>query len=250
MTASISSLLAVLVVCTLLQYVNADCPNWCNNRGYCTSPIDGDQHCVCDPGFTTEDCSQRICPKAYDPIQKQTMMARRTVRLSTGLLSGEMNGRFSFSFSGSSISLDANANRLSSDVCTGQFTQLRSASDVNCEREEYDEATGTGEYLITINEYPIMPHENNVFFHSGNPPISAFKCNMTDAHGLGAVGPFCSITDEVTSGIPEYKECGGHGQCDRIEGTSSTQKNMCIQVPNILSSLVSCQYQQRAPALH
>lgn len=221
MTIPVSSFHAaamLLVLACLLASVSGECQNWCNNRGYCTSPVDGEQHCICDPGFTGEDCSLRMCPKAYNPIQKEVLPNRRAIRLSTGVLSGVLNGQFSFSFSGSAISLDANANTLGSAQCTAHFTQLGSAASVDCVREELDEATGTGEYIITFDEYPLLPHENNIFSHDGNPPVSAFKCNMTAAQGLGAVGPFCSITDVVNRDIPEYLECAGFGYCDEISG--------------------------------
>lgn len=35
------------------------CLNWCNQRGICTSPQEGG-YCICNMGFTGEDCSQSI----------------------------------------------------------------------------------------------------------------------------------------------------------------------------------------------
>lgn len=33
------------------------CPNNCNNKGAC---VDG--NCICDPGYTMNDCREKGCP--------------------------------------------------------------------------------------------------------------------------------------------------------------------------------------------
>ena len=80
--------------------VLSECPNWCNKRGYCTSPgLDG--YCDCEVGYTGNDCSLRICPKSFDPLTIQFNERRRAIRLTTNLKSGVLLGKFTFSFANS-----------------------------------------------------------------------------------------------------------------------------------------------------
>ncbi len=148
---------------------------------------------------------------------------RRAIRIVTGVVSGELNGRFGFSFSGSAIQFDANANRMTGEICTQTLKQMKSFGEATCERE-VAESDGSGSYVITIDSFPVLPHENNIFTHNGNPSISAFRCNMTDTFHLGAVNPYCSITDVETEDIPPYLECAGHGTCDMVSGSCSCQR--------------------------
>lgn len=74
------------------------CPNWCNQRGYCTSPLEGG-YCVCETGSKGDDCSLRYCPKAFDPITIDSNPTRRTIRLRTSVSPGGLLlGRLTFSF--------------------------------------------------------------------------------------------------------------------------------------------------------
>ncbi len=193
------------------------CINWCNNRGYCTAASDG-HYCVCDAGFTGDDCSQRMCPKSYDVLTLDNYPNRRTVRIMTGIEGGELHaGSYSFSFSGSSVDFNADSNKMTSEMCTQRLTQMKSFGDAICTREKAN-PDGTGSYTIRINSFPLMPSENNMFTHTGNPSIGSFKCNMTATIGLGALSPYCSVIDVETKDLPEYKPCGGHGSCNSLTG--------------------------------
>jgi len=164
-----------------------------------------------------------MCPKAYEPSQLPYKPNRRAVRLITGVVSGELAGKFGFAFSGSAVQFAADANSMNGEECTKILEQMSSFGQATCERESAAD-DGTGSYVITIDSFPLAPHENNIFSHTGNPPVSAFKCNMTETFNLGAISPYCSITDVETEDLPPYMECGGHGTCDSITGDCSCQR--------------------------
>ena len=110
----------LLLLCTLFITAIARCPNWCNRRGICTSPAEGG-YCVCDKvrslrysfrhpsfhsfisfyitqqGFTGEDCSKSWCPHGFDPFTPESILQnktiRKTVRLETGVVSGQLSGQ-------------------------------------------------------------------------------------------------------------------------------------------------------------
>ena len=158
-------LVGSLVLALILQTVAALCPNWCSNHGYCTSPSDGG-YCICEDGFTGADCATRMCPKAFDVTTLADRPNRRKIQLVTTLSEGKMYGSMGFSFGRSTVKLNPDANTFSSNECTSALKGLTSVSDVSCVRESTTE-TGGGSYLITLNNYPLYPAENNLFTHTG-----------------------------------------------------------------------------------
>jgi hypothetical protein len=58
--------------------------------------------------------------------------------------------------------------------------------------------------------------ENNVFFHDGNPPLSAFHC-ATDGILTGD-SVACTVTDVINAEIREHMYCSGRGVCDFVTG--------------------------------
>ena len=202
------------------------CLNWCSNRGTCH-----EDSCVCDPGFTSDDCSSRLCPKAFDPQLLSEKTSRRQLRLS--MVSGSTvrsDQTFSFSFSGSSVLLNANVQNLDDLACTSALLGLKSISSLYCVREFVDAASGSASYVLRLDEFPLIPHENNVFSHSGAPPLNAFECNATKLETQVVVSgqekqflPICYLEDIDfdPDRFPIYSECSNHGSCDRATGECS-----------------------------
>ncbi len=206
-----------------LTVLNAECPNWCNDRGYCTPAAEG-HYCICDPGYSGEGCTETICPKAFIPEELGDHNGRRAIRLETSLVSGHLSGEMSVSFSGAKTFMNANANDLGEGGCGFAVNKMASLGRATCARESFDEETGAGVYVITIDEYPLEPHENNIFRHDGNPPLSAFSCDMTGVLRDGSsIGAYCHISDVNTENIPTYVECANHGTCDKVTGECSCE---------------------------
>ena len=53
-------------------------------------------YCDCKIGYGGEDCSLRLCPKAFDPLTIDQYPNRRTIRLITGAESGYLSGVLKF----------------------------------------------------------------------------------------------------------------------------------------------------------
>ena len=205
-------------------FVHGRCLNWCNNRGFCS-----EDKCICDPGFTAEDCSSRLCPKAYEPLGLESKPERRQLRLTVENI--RASSTISFSFSGSTVFLPADVEELGSSECTSILSALKSVHSVSCLRESFDASSGFATYLIRIDDYPVFPHENNVFNHTGAPPLGAFKCNASSAvEDLAVISPDGSVASSrcfledvnlESDLLPQYGECSFHGSCDRASGECS-----------------------------
>lgn len=52
---------------------------------------------------------------------------------------------------------------------------------------------------VSFASFPVIPVENNVFYHTGNPDLSAFTCDVSAAFPSGLVD--CNITDVQNSNI-------------------------------------------------
>ena len=179
-----------------------------------------------------------MCPKAYEPLALPQNTRRRAVRLVLGPRDDWARVRegsegslqlslLSFSFSGSTAMLKSNVNEMDGAECTRLLGELKSVDSATCERESMDLASGAGSYLIRINDYPLFPHENNIFNHTGNPPLSAFRCNVTGSveDGDGEfLPPVCSIENVVADNLPGYHECSFHGTCNRADGVCSCER--------------------------
>mmetsp|Transcript_5086 Transcript_5086/g.7776 ORF Transcript_5086/g.7776 Transcript_5086/m.7776 type:complete len:1957 (-) Transcript_5086:199-6069(-) len=211
----LTALISILWAAT----AHARCMNWCSKNGVCTDPGDAG-YCICNNGYTGADCSRRICPKAFDATTVTDDMPRRAIRLTIGRESGKLEGRAALTYNGAQVLLDANPDNLSSEECTRIVRKMQGVGDATCVNERIGaEQTSSYSYLITFNSWSTTPFENNLFNHSGNPPLSAFGCNVDRVDEFKAIEPYCEVTDVVAENVPGYYECGNHGTCDMRIGS-------------------------------
>lgn len=142
-----------------------------------------------------------VCPHSYDTLTVADTPSRRRVRLETGLQGGYLIGKLTFSFAGSSVTMNADARSVSSASCTTALSTLKSATNISCSREFMDEATGRGSYIITLNNYPEQPHFNNLVTHNGNPDISMFTCDSSKIDAEEAQAPYCLVSNIEDEGV-------------------------------------------------
>ena len=59
---------------------------------------------------------------------------------------------------------------------------------------------------VSFASFPVVPVENNIFYHTGNPDLSAFTCDVSAVFPSGLVD--CNITDVKNSNIKgKTKRC-------------------------------------------
>jgi hypothetical protein len=138
-----------------------------------------------------------MCPKGIDPLTSYSEY--RTITLTTHSDSGTLAGQLKFTFNGEYIYLPANAKQMTSSQCTKYFQTLPNIGEVKCGRNKPD-TRGGALYEIQLRSFPAVPHENNIYFHSGNPPLSSFTCDTSLV--TGTVNPTCVLADIVTTSIP------------------------------------------------
>ena len=81
---------------------------------------------------------------------------------------------------------------------TGRMLTL---TEVLCTVDTIDEQSMSQIFTIAFLSYPEIPHENNVYNHNGNPPLSYFKCDTQKIDREIAKDPYCEIEDIVNGKI-------------------------------------------------
>jgi len=84
--------------------------------------------------------------------------------------------------------------------CESDFEQLNNIEDVNCAQSNLDSSdTLSATYTITLNSFPKIPHENNIFSHEGNPILSQITCDTSEV--ISGTNPTCVVTDVTNTNI-------------------------------------------------
>lgn len=212
-----NNILLLLLLFLLLDSTFSTCNNLCSLKGECTSE-DSSGYCICNMGFAGDDCSRVLCPRGYEPYSLISNSNRRTIRLTIGNKGGFNAGKYSFSFSGANIYLNSNTTVDDTIQCNKKISKLKSIKNAECVQEFTNSSSGIGSYLITILEYPTLPYLNNLYDHEGSPSLENFKCDASSIDDEFAIEPYCIIEDVISTHLPLYQECAGHGLCNTLTG--------------------------------
>lgn len=87
--------------------------------------------------------------------------------------------------------------------CVTAFENLEGVKEVDCRRSSVS-TMGGATYTVTFREWPDIPHQNNAFRHTGNPPLSYFSCDVSHAWGNNVT---CLITDAQSAKIKGGVRC-------------------------------------------
>ena len=177
---------SVLVLVLGATDVAARCPNDCSQHGLCSGP-GPDSYCICEGGYVNDDCSDKLCPKGDDP--NTVDQDYRQITIMTGAMEGYISGHFDFTFMGYTVGLDADAD---DTACKHTLEALPTVEEVECTRGPVD-TQGGSTYTVTFLKFPMIPQDNNLFAHDGNPPLTFFSCSADSIEG--ADFPACAVDD-------------------------------------------------------
>ena len=90
--------------------------------------------------------------------------------------------------------LNANASNFRNEDCRRALGSLP-VKDVSCVQDNLNTDSNTASYVIVFNNFPLLPRENNLFSHTGNPGLDLFYCNTSKIDQQKAIGAYCDLED-------------------------------------------------------
>jgi hypothetical protein len=139
-----------------------------------------------------------MCPKGDDPFT--TFSDYHTVKITTYSSLDPLAGEFKFIFQGEYFYFPANATEFGDEECQAAVESLPNIESASCTRGAVDSVTYSTEYTIQVQEFPLFPYENNIYFHDGNPSADSYQCETT--HLTGGTSATCEIEVSSTGDIP------------------------------------------------
>jgi hypothetical protein len=99
--------------------------------------------------------------------------------------------------------MESDPSMVFSDECSKSFTSFKGIAKATCKPEQKWTAEALSySYLVTINKWSVVPYENNLFFHNGNPDINEFQCDVDLLDQSAIIKPYCEVTDVISSNLP------------------------------------------------
>ena len=86
-----------------------------------------------------------------------------------------------------------------------------------CTQSTPDTNTKGCVYTIEFTEWPVLPMQNNIHHHEGNPPLSDFACSSASATASSGTLS-CALADVRATNVYEYLPCSRRGQCAIANG--------------------------------
>lgn len=112
--------------------------------------------------------------------------------------SSTFKGYVKFSFEEQAVSIPHSG--WTNEQCAEAFETLPNLHNVECSVEYSSSLYGGFTLLVELAEFPVLPYQNNVYAHNGNPPLSSFQCDASEVVSSGSV--VCTIKDVAVNALP------------------------------------------------
>jgi hypothetical protein len=107
-------------------------------------------------------------------------------------------GNYKFSFNGQSISLPTT--RWSNTECEIALSAFTNLAGTSCEVTRNGRYGGYTLYLQLA--FPVVPAENNVYSHEGDPGLYSFSCDTSSVVTAGVAT--CTVLDSAATNYPGF----------------------------------------------
>jgi hypothetical protein len=147
-----------------------------------------------------------MCAKNDDPLT--TGQGYRTIKIEVGATGTPLTGEIRVHFLGdvAVFSAAGAADPDHEEACEEAFQSMRTVKSATCAISNVDATTKGAVYTVAFNEWIHLGGENNLLYHSGNPLLSSFTCDLSKV--TSANTPTCAITDVVvTNAIGTFRAC-------------------------------------------
>ncbi|KAG4244483.1 hypothetical protein PC116_g7653 [Phytophthora cactorum] len=169
-------------------------------------------------GYTSSDCSTRMCPYGVNPTSSQQEDKKIRLRITTTGDASITGGSLAITFQAHTVEFEMPLDQVTSDVCASIFRRFQNLGDLTCEQVSFD-GSSSATFGITLHTFPTFPIMNNLYYHNGNPPVSDFWCDATNVQLSSSSGSVQCVLESVTDiNVKSYEECSGHGDCNTETG--------------------------------
>ncbi|CEG50350.1 Epidermal growth factor-like domain [Plasmopara halstedii] len=190
----------------------------CSQHGVCAINRRGEHVCKCQWGYTSSDCSKKMCPHGTNPTLSHQEDKKIRLRISTNGDATIIGGALSITFQAHTIEMELPLDYMTSDMCSNNFRRFQNLGELTCELVSLNTPT-LAIFDITIHTFPTFPIMNNLFHHDGNPPVSEFWCDASNAQLISSSGSIqCTFESMNEINVKSYEECSGHGDCNFDSG--------------------------------
>lgn len=174
--------------------------------------------CNCQWGYSSPDCSIRLCPHGANPTSSQ--QENKKIRLRIASTGGALivGGALALTFQAHTVEFELPLDQVTSEVCTSIFRRFQNLGELTCEQGAFD-GSSSATFDITLRTFPTFPIMNNLYYHYGNPPVSEFWCDTTNVQLSSSSGSVqCVFESIIDANVNSYEECSGHGDCNTETG--------------------------------
>lgn len=137
-----------------------------------------------------------MCPKGDDPFTY--FSDYRAIIVTLGAIAAPFTGSFKLTYDALSVSIPSSG--WTNELCQEAFQALPAFKTVRCSLSFSTTRYGGFTMQIEFIEFAPIPYQNNIYYHEGNPEISAFKCDTSEITTNGRVT--CDITDVSFNSLP------------------------------------------------